>query len=74
MLVVGAVWLLGRLVPVLVAIACALMLAGTLAPMVRWLEARKIRRGLALAAVFFGALACSRWSSWSPRRRCGARR
>ncbi|MGZ6072220.1 MAG: AI-2E family transporter, partial [Myxococcaceae bacterium] len=56
-LVVGAVWLLGRLVPVLVAIACALMLAGTLAPMVRWLEARKIRRGLALAAVFLGALA-----------------
>jgi predicted PurR-regulated permease PerM len=56
MLVVCAVWILGRLVPVLVTVACALMLAGTLAPMVRWLEARRIRRGLALATVFLGAL------------------
>lgn len=53
---VGAVWLLGRLVPVLVTISCALMLAGTLAPMVRWLEAHRLRRGLALALLFLGAL------------------
>ena len=55
-LVVAVVWLLGRLVPVLVTIACALMLAGTLAPMVRWLEERRLRRGLALAVVFVGAI------------------
>ena len=55
-LVVAVVWLLGRLVPVLVTIACALMLAGTLAPMVRWLEARHVRRGLALTLVFLGAV------------------
>lgn len=54
--VVGAVWVLGRLVPVLVAVTCALMLAGTLAPMLRWLEARGVRRGLALAGLFLGAL------------------
>lgn len=55
-LVVAVVWLLGRLVPVLVTIACALMLAGTLAPMVRWLEARHVRRGLALTLVVLGAV------------------
>jgi len=55
-LVVAVVWLLGRLVPVLVTIACALMLAGTLAPLVRWLEAHRLRRGLALTVVFVGAV------------------
>lgn len=55
-LVVAVVWLLGRLVPVLVTIAGALMLAGTLAPMVRWLEARHVRRGLALTLVVLGAV------------------
>jgi predicted PurR-regulated permease PerM len=51
-LVVAVVWILGRLVPVLVTTACALMLAGTLAPIVRWLESRRMRRGFALAIVF----------------------
>jgi predicted PurR-regulated permease PerM len=51
-LVVAVVWILGRLIPVLVTIACALMLAATLAPSVRWLEERRIRRGFALALVF----------------------
>ena len=55
-LVVAVVWLLGRLVPVLVTLACALMLAGTLAPVVRWLEERHLRRGLALTLVFLGAI------------------
>jgi predicted PurR-regulated permease PerM len=55
-LVVAVVWLLGRLVPVLVTLACALMLAGTLAPLVRWLEERHLRRGLALTVVFVGAV------------------
>ena len=54
--VVAVVWLLGRLVPVLVTVACALMLAGTLAPMVRWLEGKGVRRGLALAVLLLGAL------------------
>ena len=54
--VVAVVWVLGRLVPVLVTVACALMLAGTLAPMVRWLEERHVRRGLALAMIFVGAI------------------
>ena len=54
--VVAAVWLLGRLVPVLVTVAASLMLAGTLAPLVRWLEGRGLRRGLALALVFLGAV------------------
>ncbi|HET6982545.1 MAG TPA: AI-2E family transporter, partial [Myxococcaceae bacterium] len=53
---VAVVWLLGRLVPVLVTIACALMLAGTLAPIVRWLEARRLRRGVALGLVFGAAV------------------
>lgn len=54
--VVAAVWLLGRLVPVLVTVAGALMLAGTLAPILRWLEAHRIRRGVALALLVVGAL------------------
>jgi predicted PurR-regulated permease PerM len=54
-LTVGAVWLLNALVPILVVIAIALMLVGTLHPLVAWMERRGLSRHLAIAAVF---LAC----------------
>ncbi len=53
LLLVGAgLWLLIRLWPVLLAVVGALVVAGTLSPAVRWLEERRVSRGLAIAIVF----------------------
>lgn len=53
LLLVGAgLWLLIRLWPVLLAVVGALVVAGTLSPAVRWLEERRISRGLGIAIVF----------------------
>ena len=51
-LVVASVWLLIRLWPVLLVLVAALLVAGTLSPAVRWLEEKRIRRGLGIAIVF----------------------
>ncbi len=52
MLVVFGVWLAFKLTSVLVVIAVALVLAGTLNPLVEWLEHRGLRRGRALVLLF----------------------
>jgi predicted PurR-regulated permease PerM len=55
-LVVTASWVLIRLVPAVMVLLVALMIVGTLNPAVRWLQARGIGRGAAIAIVFGGML------------------
>lgn len=52
LLVIASLWLLFRLWPVLLAVVAALVVAGTLSPSVRWLEERRVSRGLGIAIVF----------------------
>lgn len=52
LLVAASLWLLIRLWPVLLAVVGALVVAGTLSPAVRWLEERRLSRGLGIAIVF----------------------
>ncbi len=52
LLVVFGVWLAFKLTSVLVVIVVALVLAGTLNPLVQWLERRGLRRGRALVLLF----------------------
>ncbi|MBK6404425.1 MAG: AI-2E family transporter [Holophagales bacterium] len=51
-LVAAGLWLLIRLWPVLLALVAALVVAGTLSPAVRWLEEKRVARGLGIAIVF----------------------
>ncbi len=51
-LVVASVWLLIRLWPVLLVLVAALLVVGSLSPAVRWLEAKRIRRGVGITIVF----------------------
>lgn len=54
LLLAGAcLWLLIRLWPVLLVLVVALLIVGMMSPAVRWLEARRVRRGLGIAIVFF---------------------
>ena len=50
--VAAGCWIAFTLIPVALALVVALIFAGTLDPAVRWLEGRRVRRSLALAAVF----------------------
>lgn len=52
-LVIASLWLLIRLAPIVLVLVVALLVVGTMSPAVRWLEARRTRRGLAIAFVFF---------------------
>ncbi len=53
LLLAGAsLWLLIRLWPVLLVLVVALLVAGTLSPVVRWLEEKRVRRGAGIAIVF----------------------
>jgi predicted PurR-regulated permease PerM len=54
-LVAGATWLLIKLLPAFLVLVGALMLVGTLNPVVEWLERRRIRRHAGIVIVF-GAL------------------
>ncbi len=56
-LIVGAIWVLNALMPILVVIVVALMLVGTLHPAVGWMERRGLRRHLAIAVVFLACVA-----------------
>ena len=49
-----SLWLLIRLWPVILVLVVALLIMGTLSPAVRWLESRRVRRGLGIAIVFTG--------------------
>ncbi|MCX6954582.1 MAG: AI-2E family transporter [Verrucomicrobia bacterium] len=51
-LVAAAAWVLLQLAPVLLVLVGALMIVGTLNPLVSGLERRKVRRGVAIAVVF----------------------
>jgi len=51
-LFIASLWLLIRLWPVLLVLVVALLVAATLSPAVRWLEERRVRRGLGIAIVF----------------------
>jgi predicted PurR-regulated permease PerM len=53
LLLVGVcAWLLVRLWPVLLVLIVALMIVGTLGPVLAWLEARGIRRGVGITIIF----------------------
>jgi predicted PurR-regulated permease PerM len=51
-LVVACMWLLIRLWTVFLVLVVALLIVGTMSPAVRWMEARRVKRGLAIAIVF----------------------
>ena len=51
-LVAACMWLLIRLWPVFLVLVVALLIVGTMSPAVSWMEARRVKRGLAIAIVF----------------------
>jgi predicted PurR-regulated permease PerM len=53
LLAVAAVWLAIELWTVIVVLVVALVLVGTFDPLVAWLERRGLKRGRALALIFF---------------------
>lgn len=53
-LLMPGLWVLDRLLPVLLVLVAALIIVGTVSPAVRWLEDRRMRRGLGIAIVFSG--------------------
>ena len=56
LVLLGAVWLAGRLFHVLVLVAIALLLTVTLLPVVRWLERRRVPHGIAVSLCFLAIL------------------
>jgi putative heme transporter len=54
--VAAAIWLLTQLWYVLILVTIALVIVGTLNPMVVWLEGRRVPRTLALIIIFLGML------------------
>jgi predicted PurR-regulated permease PerM len=52
LLLIGMVWMLGRLVPVILVLITALMIVATMTPAVTWLERRGMRHGMAIGIVF----------------------
>jgi predicted PurR-regulated permease PerM len=56
LLMIAAVWVLVKLLPVVLMVVAALVLVGTLNPIVHWLEAKRIRRKGAIAIVFGSAV------------------
>jgi len=55
-LLILGLWMLTRLLPVVLVLVAALIVVGTISPAVRWLEERRIHRGLGIAIVFIGLL------------------
>ena len=56
LLMIAAVWVLVKLLPVVLMVVAALVLVGTLNPIVSWLEAKRVRRKGAIAIVFGSAV------------------
>ncbi len=52
LLLVAGLWMLNRLQPVVLVLVAALVIVGTISPVVRWLEDRRMRRGIGIALVF----------------------
>lgn len=55
-LLIPGLWVLTRLLPVVLVLVAALIIAGTISPAVRWLEERHVRRGRGIAIVFIALL------------------
>ncbi len=53
-LTLAAIWALGQLWAIVLTVVCALILVGTLNPLVVWLEKHRMHRGMAIAMVFLG--------------------
>jgi predicted PurR-regulated permease PerM len=51
-LVAACLWLVIRLWPVFLVLVVALLIVGTMSPAVSWMEARRVKRGLAIAIAF----------------------
>ena len=51
-LVAAGLWLLIKLWPVFLVLVVAFLIVGTMSPAVSWMEARRVRRGLAIGIVF----------------------
>jgi putative heme transporter len=52
LLLIAGLWVLNRLLPVVLVLVAALVIVGSISPAVRWLEERRIRRGMGIAIVF----------------------
>jgi len=52
LLLIAGLWVLNRLLPVVLVLVAALVIVGTISPVVRWLEERHMRRGLGIVIVF----------------------
>ena len=52
LLLIAGLWLLNRLLPVVLVLVAALVIVGTISPAVRWLEERRMHRGVGIAIVF----------------------
>ena len=52
LLLIAGIWVLNRLLPVVLVLVAALVIVGTMSPVVRWFEERRMRRGLGIAIVF----------------------
>jgi predicted PurR-regulated permease PerM len=52
LLLIAGLWVLNRLLPVVLVLVAALIIVGTISPAVRWLEERRMGRGLGIAIVF----------------------
>jgi putative heme transporter len=50
--VAGGLWLVGQLAAILLTVVCALILVGTLTPLVDWLQKKHVPRTLAVVLVF----------------------
>jgi predicted PurR-regulated permease PerM len=55
-LFIAVLWVLNQLLPVVLVLLAALLIVGTLSPAIRWLEKRRMSRGLGIALVFTGLL------------------
>jgi putative heme transporter len=51
-LFIAGLWVLNRLLAVVLVLVAALIIVGTISPAVRWLEMRRVRRGLGIGLVF----------------------
>jgi predicted PurR-regulated permease PerM len=56
LLLISGLWVLNRLLPVVLVLVAALIIVGTVSPAVRWLEDRRMRRGMGIALVFTALL------------------
>ena len=56
MLLIGGLWMLNRLLPVVLVLIAALVIVGSMNPAIRWFEERRMRRWLGITIVFTALL------------------